>query len=288
MRKNQCQVFFVGAGPGDPELLTIKGKRCIEQADLVLYAGSLVPVEVVSCAKDGAKVVDSSPMTLEKTHKAILETVKKGGTVARVHTGDPSLFGAIREQMLLLDRDGITYEVIPGVSAAFAAAAAARISYTVPEVSQSLIITRTAGRTKLPPEQALKSLAKHQSAMAIYLSAAHSEQVQAELLAGGYEGSTPVVVAYRVGWPDEIILKTSLEGLSDAVAKAGIKRQAVFLILPGQGREPVRSKLYSGDFTHSYRTQLSEFRKLRNSKSEYRNPKQILIFKCSNDQNTVD
>ena len=141
MRKNQCQVFFVGAGPGDPELLTIKGKRCIEQADLVLYAGSLVPVEVVSCAKDGAKVVDSSPMTLEKTHKAILETVKKGGTVARVHTGDPSLFGAIREQMLLLDRDGITYEVIPGVSAAFAAAAAARISYTVPEVSQSLIIT---------------------------------------------------------------------------------------------------------------------------------------------------
>lgn len=253
MRKNQCQVFFVGAGPGDPELLTIKGKRCIEQADLVLYAGSLVPVEVVSCAKDGAKVVDSSPMTLEKTHKAILETVKKGGTVARVHTGDPSLFGAIREQMLLLDRDGITYEVIPGVSAAFAAAAAARISYTVPEVSQSLIITRTAGRTKLPPEQALKSLAKHQSAMAIYLSAAHSEQVQAELLAGGYEGSTPVVVAYRVGWPDEIILKTSLEGLSDAVAKAGIKRQAVFLILPGQGREPVRSKLYSGDFTHSYR-----------------------------------
>jgi len=133
MKKRGSQVYFIGAGPGDPDLITIKGRKCIQNADLVLYTGSLVPKEVVVCSKEDAKVVDSSSMTLDETHAMILETVRSGDMVARVHTGDPSLYGAVKEQMILLDRDGVSYEVIPGVTVAFAAAAAARVSFTLPE-----------------------------------------------------------------------------------------------------------------------------------------------------------
>ena len=137
MKKKRCQVYFVGAGPGDPDLITVKGRKCIERADLVLYAGSLVPKELVACAGEDAKVVDSSSMTLKETHAMMIETIRSGGTVARVHTGDPSLYGAVKEQMVLLDRDGVNYEIIPGVTVAFAAAAAARVSFTLPEKVQS-------------------------------------------------------------------------------------------------------------------------------------------------------
>ena len=145
MERKRSQVYFIGAGPGDPELITVKGHRCIKEADLVLYAGSLVPREVVDHAKKEAKVLDSSSMTLEETHSKILETARSGGAVARVHTGDPSLYGAIKEQMILLDRDDISYEIIPGVTVAFAAAAAAKVSFTLPEKAQTLILTRGRG-----------------------------------------------------------------------------------------------------------------------------------------------
>ena len=199
MDKGKIQVHFIGAGPGDPELLTIKGQRCIKEADLVLYAGSLVPRESVACAKETARIVDSSSMTLEQTHAEMLETVRAGGTVARVHTGDPSLYGAIKEQMLLLDKEGIGYEVVPGVTAAFAAAAAAKISFTLPEKVQTLILSRMEGRTPVPDRERLRDLSKHGAALAIYLSAANPDGLVEELLAGGYPGETPVVLAYRVG-----------------------------------------------------------------------------------------
>jgi len=252
-KKRACQVYFIGAGPGDPDLITVKGQKCIQKAGLVLYAGSLVPKEVVNCAKENAEVVDSSSMTLDETHAMILETVGSGGMVARVHTGDPSLYGAVKEQMILLDRDGVSYEVIPGVTVAFAAAAAAKISFTLPEKVQTLIFTRMAGRTPVPDRERLRDLARHKTSLAVYLSAGNPEGVAKELLAGGYPGDTPVVVAHRVGWPDEMIITTHISAIADVVKGAGVHKQAVFLILPGQKDDPIFSKLYNPEFTHGYR-----------------------------------
>ncbi len=250
------KVFFIGAGPGDPELVTVKGQRLISEADLVLYAGSLVPKAVVACAKDGAIVEDSAPLNLEETHSVMMKTIRDGGTVARVHTGDSSLYGAIREQIELLDRDGVEYEVIPGVTAGFAAAAAACRSYTVPEVTQTLIFTRMAGRTPVPEDERLRDLAAHGSAMCIYLSAGDPEGIQSELLAGGLIESTLIVQAYRVGWPEEKVVETTLGNLAKTARENDFTRQTVFLVLPGQGIEDAgqaKSLLYDKDFQHGYR-----------------------------------
>lgn len=251
-RGKQTQVYFIGAGPGDPELITVKGQRIIGAADLVLYAGSLVPETVVAGAKQGARTLDSSSMTLDQTHSAVMQTVRQGGTVARVHTGDPSLYGAIREQMLLLDRDNVGYEVVPGVSVAFAAAARARISFTLPGITQSLIFTRTEGKTPVPPRERLKSLAFHGCPIAIYLSAWNARPMAKELLAGGYPENTLVFTGYRIGWPDEDAFFTSLSELAAEIEKRGIKQQAVFLVLPGQDRH-TRSRLYDPQFSHGFR-----------------------------------
>jgi len=246
-------VYFIGAGPGDPDLITVKGRRIIRRADLVLYAGSLVPEEIVAQAAAQAEVADSSGMTLEETHSLMLRTVQAGGSVARVHTGDPSLFGAVLEQMRLLDRDGIDYRVVPGVTAAFAAAAEARVSFTVPEATQSLIMTRLAGRTQVPESENLEELARHGSALAVYLSASQATVVQNKLLKGGYPEDTAIVVAHRVGWPGQELLSCRLADLADRVEKAGITRQAVFLVLPGQNQGAAASRLYSPDFGHGFR-----------------------------------
>ena len=251
--EQRCQVFFVGAGPGDPELITVKGRKCIRRADLVLYAGSLVPPEVVACSREKARVLDSSKMDLQQTHALMMETVGAGGVVARVHTGDPSLYGAIKEQMVLLDRDQVAYEVIPGVTAAFATAAAAKISFTLPEKTQTLILTRQGGRTAVPDHEALQTLARHRTSMAVYLSASNPKRMAEELLAGGYPADTPVVLGYRVGWPDEKILATDLGSVVDVARSSKIQRQAIFLILPGQREAPVFSKLYNPQFSHGFR-----------------------------------
>lgn len=249
-------VYFIGAGPGDPELITVKGKRLIEEADLVLYAGSLVPVALVACAKQAATVLDSSSMTLEETHNAIREAAFSGKTVARVHTGDPSLYGAVREQAVLLEHDGIPYTVIPGVTAAFAAVAAAKLSFTVPEVAQSFAITRMEGRTPVPPGQSVREMAAHGGSLAVYLSAPEAVNLQKELLQAGLSPETLVIAAYRVGWPEEKIVRTTVGNVAAAVKEHGLLRQTVFLVLPGEGRdagETARSRLYAGEFSHMFR-----------------------------------
>lgn len=246
-------VWFIGAGPGDPELITVKGQRLIAAADLVLYAGSLVPEALVAQAKPTALVVDSAPLNLEETHACIMQTVKAGGTVARVHTGDPSLYGAIREQMHLLDAQGIRYAVVPGVTAGFAAAAATATSLTVPDISQSFIITRLEGRTPVPEREKLREMARHRCAMAIYLSAANPQGVVDELRAGGLEDSVKVIAAYRVGWPDQFVVHTTVGEMCETVREHNLSRQTVFLVLPGEDGSEQFSKLYDPTFPHGYR-----------------------------------
>ncbi len=241
------KVYFIGAGPGDPELLTLKAARLIAGADLVLYAGSLVPRAVVAGAKPGAAVIDSAPLNLEETHALMRGRALEGGTVARVHTGDPGLYGAVREQARLLDADGIPWEVVPGVTAAFAAAAAAGVSLTEPGGSQSLIITRNEGRTPVPANERLRELAARKTTLAIYLSAAQVEILKEELLAA-LPPETPVICAHRVGWPDQEILRLPLGELERAKA---FTRQTVFLVMPGGGGG--ESRLYSADFRHGFR-----------------------------------
>lgn len=249
-------VSFIGAGPGDPELITVKGRRLIEEADLVLYAGSLVPEAIVAYAGAGALVLDSSSMTLEDTHACLREATKAGKNAARVHTGDPSIYGAIREQALLLERDGIPYQIIPGVTAAFAAAAAGRISLTVPDCVQSLTITRMGGRTGVPEGQSVRDFAGHKNSIAVYLSATEAGRIQEELLKGGLSPATPVFVAYRLGWPDELLIWTNVADLAETVASHQLVRQTVFLVLPGEKLDTeglARSRLYAESFFHGFR-----------------------------------
>jgi precorrin-4/cobalt-precorrin-4 C11-methyltransferase len=210
-----AQVYFIGAGPGDPELLTIKAKRIIEAADVIVYADSLISPEVCAFAKAGAEIHKSAPLSLEEINGIIVKAVKEGKTVARLQSGDSSLFGATHEQMAQLDKSGISYEVIPGVSSLFAAAASLRSELTVPEVSQTVIITRMEGETPVPETQRLSSLAAHKASLAIFLSISLIERVTAELLAGGLPPDTPAAVVYRASWPDEKILRTDLAGLTE-------------------------------------------------------------------------
>lgn len=247
-------VYFVGAGPGDPELITVKGRRILEMADRIVYAGSLVSAEMLKWAKDKAELVDSASLTLEQTHGLLVEGYRKGLVVARLHSGDPGLYGAIHEQMALLDAEGIPYEVIPGVSAVFAAAAALKRELTLPEISQTLIITRKGGKTPVPEKESLASLASHRATMALYLSV-HAMDEIVEELSKHYPEDTPVVVAHRVSWPDESFIIGTLADIADKVKKYGIRRQALILVGEAFGERPreKRSRLYAPDFSHGFR-----------------------------------
>ncbi len=250
-------VSFIGAGPGDPELLTLKAVARIRRAGLILYAGSLVPPEAFRphTTLPEERLINSASLTLEETHAHIKAAIGRGEDVARIHTGDPSLYGAINEQMALLDADGITYEVIPGISSAFAAAAALKIEYTSPGVTQSVIFTRMAGKTPVPESERLAALASHQATMVIFLSAGKAREVQAELLTH-YPPDTPVAIAYRIGWPDEACFRTTLEHLSDTVRREGITRQALIIVGKVVDREALaeaRSRLYDKAYAHGYR-----------------------------------
>lgn len=247
-------VWFIGAGPGDPELITVKGRRLISEADLVLFAGSLVPSQVVAGARAEARVIDSSPLTLEQTHALLRETALSGRMAARVHTGDPMLYGAVREQMALLKQDGIPFAVVPGVSAVFAAAAAAGVSLTVPERVQSLTVTRLHGITPVPEGQRVEDYARHGASLAVYLSARDPGILAGELRRGGAAEDTPVLLANRVGWPDEKLIWTTLAGLEATAREQGFSRQTVFLILPGEKGESPPSRLYAEGFSHGYRS----------------------------------
>ena len=253
------KVWFIGAGPGDPELITVKGRRLIRQADLVLYAGSLVPRALVAeagcdSAAGTAEIVDSSVLNLQETHALCCDYACNNKMVARVHTGDPALYGAVREQAQLLRRDGIAYAVVPGVSAAFAAAAVAGISFTVPEVTQTVILTRLPGRTPVPERERLCTLAAHGCSLAVYLSAGQVEVLQAEL--ADLPQDTPVICAYRVGWPDEHVLQATIATMAELVRAHDLDRQVVFLVLPGErGSVPATvSRLYAPEFSHACRS----------------------------------
>lgn len=248
------EVIFVGAGPGDPELITVKGSRALERADRVIYAGSLVNPELLQICRPGTPIHDSAHLTLEEVVTLMDEGTKNGETIVRLHTGDPSMYGAIKEQFDYLDKQNIPYSVIPGVSSVFAAAAAVRREFTLPEISQTLILTRLAGRTPVPEKEALAKLAKHQASMAIFLSVQDMGSVVKELLEG-YPASTPIAVIAKASWPDEEILLGTLETIEEKVKAAGIRKQAQILV--GDFLDPAngyaRSKLYDPTFTHEYR-----------------------------------
>ncbi|EGW36914.1 precorrin-4 C(11)-methyltransferase [Desulfosporosinus sp. OT] len=248
------KVIFVGAGPGDPELITVKGSRALESADRVIYAGSLVNPELLQICRPGTPIHDSAHLTLEEVVTLMDEGTKNGETIVRLHTGDPSMYGAIKEQFDYLDKQTIPYSVIPGVSSVFSAAAAVRREFTLPEISQTLILTRLAGRTPVPEKESLAKLAKHQASMAIFLSVQDIGSVVKELLEG-YPASTPIAVIAKASWPDEEILLGTLETIEEKVKAAGIRKQAQILV--GDFLDPAngyaRSKLYDPTFTHEYR-----------------------------------
>ncbi len=249
------QVYFIGAGPGDPELLTIKAKNIIERADVIIYADSLINPEVCSLAREGAEIHRSASLTLEEMTGIIASAIKQGKVVARLQSGDPSIYGAIQEQMAALDEKGITYEIIPGVSSLFAAAASLKTELTVPELSQTVIITRMGGRTPVPALENLKSLAAHQSSMAIVQSGALIPEVVPELLVGGYYHDTPAAMVYRASWEDEIVVRTNLNDLAAQMKASGIRKQALILVgaFLNSKDSDLRSRLYDKDFKHEYR-----------------------------------
>ncbi|MCX7923584.1 MAG: precorrin-4 C(11)-methyltransferase [Clostridia bacterium] len=247
------KVYFIGAGPGDPELITLKGKRIIEQANIAIYAGSLVNKEVLGYAKEGCKIYNSAEMTLEQVIKVMKQGVEEQMLVARVHTGDPSIFGAIREQMDQLDKLGIEYEVIPGVSSFCAAAAALRKEYTLPGVSQTVILTRMEGRTEVPEKETIQSLAEHNATMVIFLSVHMIEELVGKLRTS-YPAHTPVAVVYKASWKDQKIIRGTLETIAGMVKNEGVKKTALVVVGNFLGDEYELSKLYDKNFTHEFRS----------------------------------
>jgi precorrin-4/cobalt-precorrin-4 C11-methyltransferase len=246
------QVIFVGAGPGDPELITLKGIKAIEQAQVVIYAGSLVNPEILLYAPQDAEVHNSASMTLEQVLEVMDRSVKAGKRVARVHTGDPSIYGAIQEQIDQLENMGISYAVIPGVSSFLAAAASLRREYTLPGVSQTVILTRIEGRTPVPQKERLGELAKHRATMGIFLSVQDIERVMQELREG-YQPETPVAVVYKASWPEEKIIRGTLENIAQKVREQGVSKTALILVGDFLGDEYERSLLYHPGFSHEFR-----------------------------------
>ncbi|MBB5265942.1 precorrin-4/cobalt-precorrin-4 C11-methyltransferase [Catenibacillus scindens] len=245
-------IYFIGAGPGDPELLTIKGKKIIDRADVIIYAGSLVNAQVLEGRKPQAKVYNSAYMHLEEVLDIMIKSWKEGLEVARVHTGDPSVFGAIREQMDALDQEGIAYEVIPGVSSFLGAAASLKKEYTLPGVSQTVILTRMEGRTPVPDKEQIARLAAHQSTMIIFLSVSMIRTL-CETLAAHYPVNTPVAVVYKATWPDEKIVRGTLKDIAQKVEQAGITKTALILVGEFLGDSYQLSKLYDKTFSTEFR-----------------------------------
>jgi len=250
-------IHFIGAGPGDAELITVKGARLLGESDVVVYAGSLVDRELVRTYAPQAQVWDSAGMTLEETTRVLTEAVAAGKKAVRLHTGDPSIFGAIQEQMAELDRLGIGYAVVPGVTSAFAAAAALGQELTLPEVSQTVILTRIAGKTPVPEREKLTEIARLGATLVIYLSVSMVEKVVAELLEGAYTPETPVAVVAKASWPDEQVVEGTLADIAAKVRAAGIDRQALIIVgdVLAARREGLKAKslLYDRGFSHGFR-----------------------------------
>ncbi|MCM1091728.1 MAG: precorrin-4 C(11)-methyltransferase [Butyrivibrio sp.] len=247
-------IHFVGAGPGAPDLITVRGLRLLEQADVVIYAGSLVNPELLKYTKADCEIHNSATMTLEEVLLVMEKAEQSGKTTMRLHTGEPSIYGAIREQMDALQRRGIPFDSCPGVSACFGAAASLNLEYTLPGIAQSLIITRMEGKTEVPPAESIESLAAHQTSMAIYLSAGMLEELSRRLIAGGYAENTPAAIVYRATWADEKICLCTLSALAETAKRNDISKTAVILVgdvLSVQQYQ--RSKLYHPSFETEYR-----------------------------------
>ncbi|MEV1132183.1 precorrin-4 C(11)-methyltransferase [Agromyces sp. NPDC049794] len=248
------KVWFVGAGPGAADLLTLRAARVIAAADVVVWAASLVHADVLTHARADAEVVDSSRLPVEGLLPLYRRAAADGLTVARVHSGDPALWGAVQEQLDLCRALGLDTEIVPGVSSFSAVAALAGRELTVPEVAQSVILTRLeGGKTPMPPGERVREFARHGTTMALFLSAARSGQARAELLAGGYPPDTPVVVAYRATWPDELVVRCTLDELETTVKEHRLWKHTLFLVGPALAATGTRSHLYHPGHFHTYR-----------------------------------
>lgn len=246
------KVYFIGAGPGDPELMTLKGKSLVESADVLIYAGSLVNKEVLQWRKESAEVHNSASMTLDDVIEVMQKGLLEDKKVVRVHTGDPSIYGAIREQIDRLKANEIECEVVPGVSSFVASAAALKMEFTLPDITQTVILTRLEGRTPVPEKEALEKLAAHRASMAIFLSVQMIDQVVERLLVH-YPSTTPVAVVQRATWEDQKIVMGTLEDIEMKVKEANITKTAQILVGDFLGDEYSLSKLYDKSFTHEYR-----------------------------------
>ena len=253
------KIIFAGAGPGAPDLITLRCLKAIQEADLIVYAGSLVNPEVLKSAGSACSIVDSATISLQEIVKLMKEAYFSGKKVIRLHTGDPAIYGAIAEQMTELDKLKIPYEVIPGVSSVFASAAALKTELTSPGVSQTVILTRQAGRTPVPPGQEIANLAKHGATMCIFLSAGGVKNLTDELIRGGYSPETPAHVVYRASWKEEKIVRGNISNISEKLKKAGIERQAMIIVGDALDREKCgKSLLYDATFAHGYRKAVEE------------------------------
>lgn len=247
------KVIFIGAGPGDPDLITVKGKLAIEKADVIIYTGSLVNKEVLNCKKNNAQVYNSAKLNLNEIIEIIKNAINKGKIIARVHTGDPSIYGAIGEQIRELQKNNIEYEIIPGVSSLFGSASALEIELTLPEISQTVIITRPEGRTPKKSSESISSLAKHNATMCIFLGISMIDKVVNELLEG-YDINTPIAIVKKATWNDQQIIKGTLKNISEKVKDANITKTAMIIV--GDILNPgdfTPSKLYDVNFKHEFR-----------------------------------
>ena len=247
-------VYFVGAGCGAADLITVRGMRLLKKADLIIYAGSLVNPELLEYADEKCQLLDSSRLTLDEVIGAIAKMDSDEKTIVRLHSGEPSLYGAVREQMDELDARGIPYESCPGVSACFGAASSLNMEFTLPDVSQSLIITRMAGKTAVPEAESIESFAAHHASMAVYLSAGMTEELSRRLVAGGYAPDTPAAIVYKASWPEEKAFVCTVGTLPSVAAENGITKMAVILVgdcVAGKGFS--KSRLYAPDFETEFR-----------------------------------
>tara|TARA_B100000315_G_scaffold215253_1_gene214446 strand:- start:833 stop:1579 length:747 start_codon:yes stop_codon:yes gene_type:complete len=247
------KVYFIGAGPGDPELLTLKGKEILERVEIVIYAGSLVNKEILKYAVNSKETHNSASLNLDEINEIFKRAKESNKNVARLHTGDPSIYGAINEQMVLLDRLNIEYEVIPGISSFQAAAAALRLELTVPEVCQTITISRVKGRTPVPEKEDLKEIIKTRPTLFLYLSINMLDEI-VETLKTGYSPETPVIIAYKVSWPDEEIIEGTLENILKKTTEKKITKTALILVGEALLKKNIASKLYDKNFSHEYRS----------------------------------
>ena len=246
-------IYIVGAGPGAEDLITIRGVELLKKADTIIYAGSLVNPGLLKYAKDACSIHDSAKMTLEEVISVMEKDDGPNKIIVRLHTGDPCIYGAIREQMDILDSKGMEYEYVPGVSSFIGAASALKAEYTLPNVSQTVILTRMAGRTPVPEKEEIESLASHQATMIIFLTSTMLKELSRRLIEGGYSPDTPAAIVYKATWPDQKVIRTTVENIADEAEKEGINKMALICVGNFLGDNYDRSKLYHPEFTHLFR-----------------------------------